>query len=313
VPQGENTGNETQETSPEKRISNFEQDVSLNEIQDTSSERADVLGLIAGEGRLPFLVAAGAKQTGLKVVCVGLADNAAGSLAGEVDVFYRVAVARPGSWIRKLRKHRVRRTILVGRIAKSQLFTPWRILRYLPDWRAFRIYYWRLRGKDKLTDSILCAIADELATGGIVLENSTMYCKEHLATAGVMTKVQPSSSIESDIEFGWQIVKKLGELDIGQAIAVKEKEVIAVEAIEGTAEMIKRAGRFCKSGGWTLIKTSKPGQDMRFDVPCVGPDTIRSLSENGGKCLVVEAKTIIIDKPETIKLADQLGISILGR
>lgn len=140
-----------------------------------------------------------------------------------------------------------------------------------------------------------------------------MYCKEHLATAGRMTEHQPSPQVEGDIEFGWQIVKKLGELDIGQAIAVKEKEVLAVEAIEGTAEMIKRAGQFCKSGGWTLIKASRPSQDMRFDVPCVGQDTIRSLSNNGGKCLVVEAnKTIIIDKPQTINLANKLGIAIVG-
>ncbi len=274
----------------------------------------DVLGLIAGEGRLPFLVAAGAREAGLKVVCVGLADNAEPALADEVDVFYEAAIARPGNWIRKLRKHSVTRTVMVGRVAKHRLFTPQRILRYLPDWRAFRIYYWRLRGKDKQNDTLLNALAEELASGGIMLENSTMYCKEHLATAEAMTKTQPSQSVESDIEFGWQIAKKLGELDIGQAIAVKEKEVIAVEAIEGTAKMIERVGQFCKSGGWTLIKTSKPSQDMRFDVPCVGPDTIRSLAENGGKCLVVEAgKTIIIDKPQTIKLADQLGITILGR
>jgi DUF1009 family protein len=286
----------------------------LNEIKDTGYKARDVLGLIAGEGRLPFLVAAGARRAGLRVICVGLADNAEHGLANEVDVFYKVAIARPGSWIRKLRKHNVTKTIMVGRVAKSRLFTPWRILWYLPDWRAVRIYYWRLRGKDKLDDSVLGAVADELATGGIILENSTMYCKEHLATAGLMTKCQPSSSVKGDIEFGWQIAKKLGELDIGQSIAVKEKEVLAVEAIEGTAEMIARAGQFCKSGGWTLIKVSKPEQDMRFDVPCVGLDTIRSLAKNGGKCLVVEAdKTIIIDKPETIELADQLGIAILGR
>jgi len=284
-----------------------------NEGRATSNERRNVLGLIAGEGRLPFLVASGVKAEGLRVICVGLAETAEPALADEVDVFYRVGLARPGSWIRKLRKHGVTRTVMVGRVAKSRLFTPWRILRYLPDWRALRIYYWRLRGKDKLTDSVLCAIADELASGGIVLENSTMYCKEHLATAGVMTERQRPSSVGGDIEFGWQIAKKLGELDIGQAIAVKEREVIAVEAIEGTAKMIERAGEFCRSGGWTLIKTSKPNQDMRFDVPCVGPETIRSLAQNGGKCLVVEAgKTIIIDKPETIKLADKLGITILG-
>lgn len=263
---------------------------------------------------MPFLVAAGAKEAGLKVICVGLADNAEPALADQVDVFHSVAIARPGSWIRKLKKYGATRTVMVGRVAKHRLFTPRRILRYLPDWRAFRIYYWRLRGKDKRNDTLLNALAEELASGGILLENSTMYCKEHLATAAVMTKTQPSRSVEGDIEFGWQIAKKLGELDIGQAVAVKEKEVIAVEAIEGTAKMIERVGQLCKSGGWTLIKTSKPRQDMRFDVPCVGPDTIKSLAGNGGKCLVVEAgKTIIIDKSETIKLADQLGITILGR
>ena len=277
-------------------------------------DSSDVIGLIAGEGRLPFLVAAGAREAGLKVICAGLEDNADPGLANEVDVFYRVALARPGAWIRKLRRHNVTRTIMVGRVAKRRIFTPWRILRYLPDWRAFRIYYWRLHGKNKLTDSFLRALADELASGKIVLENSTMYCKEHLATNGLMTAGPLPQSVRNDIEFGWQMVKKLADLGIGQAIAVKEKEVIAVEAIEGTAEMIERAGRFCKSGGWTLFKASRPNQDMRFDVPCVGPDTIRSLSKNGGKCLVVEAgKTIIIDKPETIKLANELGITLLGQ
>lgn len=270
--------------------------------------------MIAGAGRLPFLVAAGARKAGLRVICVGLGETAEEGLAGEVDVFQRAAIARPGSWIRKLRKNSVTSAIMVGRVSKGRLFTPWRILQYLPDWRAFRIYYWRLRGKNKQTDLLLSAIADELASGGIRLENSIMYCKEHVASAGVMGSKLPRSSVEGDIDFGWDIVKKLGELDIGQAIAVKEREVIAVEAIEGTAAMIERAGRLCRSGGWTLIKTSKPQQDMRFDVPCVGPDTIRSLAENGGKCLVVEAgKTIVVDKPETIELANKLGVTFLGR
>jgi hypothetical protein len=273
-----------------------------------------VLGLIAGGGRLPFLVAYGARRAGLKVVCVGLGETVEDSLAGEVDVFRRVGIARPGSWMRELKRNNVTSAIMVGRIYKGRLFTPWRILKYLPDWRAFRIYYWRLRGKNKQADMLLSAVADELASGGIKLEDSTMYCKEHLATAGVMGCNPTRPSVEDDIDFGWRIVKKLGELDIGQAVAVKEREVIAVEAIEGTAAMIERAGALCRSGGWTLIKTSKPQQDMRFDVPCVGPDTIRGLPENGGKCLVVEAgKTIIIDKPETIELADKLGVTILGR
>lgn len=273
----------------------------------------NVVGLIAGGGRLPFLVAAGARRRGVKVICVGLTGYVDEPLAAEVDVFHPVAVARPGSWLRKLRRHGVSRAIMVGRVTKSHLFTPWRILQYLPDWRAFRIFYWRLRGKSIQTDTLLSALADELAAGGVVLENSTMYCQDSLAEVGVMTRRKPPSQVERDIEFGWPLAKKLGELDIGQAIAVREREVIAVEAIEGTAEMIKRAGQFCKAGGWTLIKTAKPNQDMRFDVPCVGPDTIRDLAAGGGACLVIEAgKTLILDKAQTLDLANQLGVAVVG-
>jgi hypothetical protein len=272
------------------------------------------VGLIAGGGRLPFIVAAGARRMGHRVVCVGLLGYVEPALAAEVDAFYSAGVARPGSWIRKLRRHHVTDAIMVGRVTKSHLFTPRRIVHYIPDWRAFRIYYWRLRGRPKLTDTLLSALSDELASGGIHLENSTMYCQESLADGGVMTRRQPGPQVAGDIAFGWPLAKQLGEMDIGQAIAVREREVIAVEAIEGTAEMIKRAGRFCKAGGWTLIKTSKPKQDMRFDVPCVGPETVRDLAAGGGTCLVVEAgKTIVIDKPETIALADELGVAILGR
>jgi len=278
-----------------------------------SHHSAGVIGLIAGGGRLPFLIAAGARQQGLKVVCVGLAGYVEEPLTAEVDAFYPAGVARPGSWIRRLRRHGVTRAVMVGQVKKAHLFTPRRIVQYIPDWRAFRVYYWRLRGKSKQTDTLLSALAEELASGGIHLEDTTMYCREHLAEDGVMTSRRPGPQVEQDIEFGWPLAKKLGELDIGQAIAVKEREVIAVEAIEGTAEMIKRAGQFCRAGGWTLIKTSKPNQDLRFDVPCVGPETIRDLAAHGSRCLVVEAgKTIILDKPQTVALADQLGVCIVG-
>jgi DUF1009 family protein len=162
---------------------------------------SNVLGLIAGGGRLPSMVAAGARKAGQKVICVGLADYVEPELAGEVDVFYRASVARPGGWIRRLRRHGVTQTIMVGRVTKSHLFTPWRILHYLPDWRAFRIYYWRLRGRNKLTDTLLSALADELATGGIVLEDSMTYCREHLADTGLMTRTRPATRVEEDIAF----------------------------------------------------------------------------------------------------------------
>lgn len=272
-----------------------------------------VIGLIAGDGRLPFMVAKGAKDAGLKVICVGLAGYAEARLADEVDEFYIVEIARPGSWLRKLKKHGVTRAIMVGGIARRQIYIRRRILRYLPDWRSFRVWYWRLRHKDKQPDMILSALAEELASGGIILEDTTMYCKEHIASTGTMTKSQPSQSVKDDVEFGWEIAKKLGELDIGQSVAIKEKAVLSVEGAEGTAEMIERTGKLCKNGSWTLLKVAKPNQDLRFDVPCIGPDTIKSLAENGGKCVVVEAdKTIIIDKPQTLNLANELGIAIVG-
>jgi DUF1009 family protein len=277
-------------------------------------ENPEVLGLIAGEGRLPFLIAESAKKAGLKIICVGLSGSVQPALAGEVYKFFSVAVARPGSWIRKLKRYGVTQTVMVGRVAKMQIYTPWRILRYLPDWQALKIWYWTLRKSSKQNQILLTALADELGKGGIILEDSTKYCKEHLANEGLMTKNRPSKDVEDDIEFGWQIAKKVSDLDIGQAVAVKERDCLAIEAIEGTAEMIKRAGSLCKRGNWTLIKVAKRNQDMRFDVPCVGSDTIKALSENGCRCLVVEAgKVIILDKPQTLALADTLGISIIGK
>lgn len=272
-----------------------------------------IIGLIAGGGRLPILIAQGAKQAGYRVICTGLGDNPLPELAENVDFYAAVPIARPGVWIRKLKKNGVTDAIMVGKVHKERLFTPGRILRYLPDWRALKIYYWRLRKKNKIDQTILQAIADELASGGIILQDSTKFCDEHLADKGVMTKIQPTADVWQDIDFGWAIVKKIAEAGIGQAIAVREKTVIAVEAVEGTEKMIVRAGQFCKKGGWMLLKAAKPDHDLRFDVPCVGPDTIKSLNANGGKCLIVEAgRTIIIDKPETIALANRLGIAVIG-
>ena len=273
----------------------------------------NTIGLIAGGGRLPFLIAAGARQAGLKIVCAGLGNNPDPQLANAVDYYTEVPLARPGTWIRKLKKQGVTDTIMVGKVRKENLYSPKRILKYLPDWRAIRIYYWRLRKNNKIDQTILQAIADELACGGIILQDSTKYCKEHLADKGVMTRTKPSAGVQEDIDFGWQMLKKISETGIGQAIAVKEKTVLAVEAVEGTGAMIERAGQLCRRGNWTLLKAPRPDLDVRFDVPCVGTETIESLNKNGGRSLVVEAgRTIIIDKPQTIELADKLGIAVIG-
>ena len=129
-----------------------------------------------------------------------------------------------------------------------------------------------------------------------------------------MTRTAPSAEVTADIEFGWRIAQSSADLDIGQSVAVKERDIIAVEAIEGTDAMIARTGELCKVGGWTLIKVARPNQDMRFDVPTVGPETLRNLAATRCACLVVQAgKTLIADKPATLALADKLGIAVLGK
>jgi hypothetical protein len=143
--------------------------------------------------------------------------------------------------------------------------------------------------------------------------SSIQYCAEHLADEGLMTATPLPRGLEADIEFGFRIARSSAELDIGQSIAVKERDIIAVEAIEGTDRMIRRAGELCRSGGWTLVKVARPRQDVRFDVPCVGPETLQALKAARAACLVLQAGAVIIlDKPKTLALADQLGIAVYG-
>jgi len=166
---------------------------------------------------------------------------------------------------------------------------------------------------DKRNDTVLAAVADEFGKHGIVMKECVAYCKEHMAPEGVLTKQQPSAAQIKDAEFGWTIVKEMGRLDIGQSVAVKEMEVIAVEAIEGTDRMIHRAGALCRQGGWSLVKAAKPDQDMRFDVPTVGPETIENLKQHGAKMLVIEAeKTLVVDRERTLAAADRAGLVVMG-
>jgi len=161
---------------------------------------------------------------------------------------------------------------------------------------------------------LLGALADYLGEKGVELVNSMEYCTEALAPAGVLTKVAPSGKAEKDIEFGWRMAKEVGRLDIGQSVAVKEQEVIAVEAIEGTDRMIERAGALCRHGRWVLVKTAKPNQDMRFDVPTIGPETIENLKRNKAAGLVVEAgKTLILEREKVLALAERYEMFVVGR
>lgn len=201
---------------------------------------------------------------------------------------------------------------MVGRVAKSAMYDRWRYFRYIPDPRTLRIWFTKLR-HDKRPGTLLSALSDELASEGITLIDSTKYCVEHLASAGVMTRRNPTESQWIDIRAGWDICSAISRMDIGQAIAIFNRDIIAVEALEGTNAMIERAGSLCRVGGWTLIKVSNSEQDMRMDVPTVGTTTIEKLSASGAGCLVLEAgKTILLEKTKVLELADRLKIAVVG-
>jgi len=269
------------------------------------------LGVIAGAGRFPFLVADGARRAGRSVVVVGLRGLADPALRDHADRFYWSGVVRLGRWIRVFRRCRVAEAIMAGSVRKSEMYGRFRLLRYLPDWTSIKLWFFEVA--DRRNDTLLRAAADHMQRKGVTLTNSVQYCSEHLPGPGVLTRRQPTPAQFRDIAFGWRIAKEMGRLDVGQSIAVKEQEVIAVEAIEGTDRMIERAGELCRHGGWTLIKVAKPDQDLRFDVPTVGPDTIENLHRNRGKVLVFEAhKTLAIDQQALTARADELGVVVIA-
>ena len=270
------------------------------------------IGLVAGQGRLPVLTAQGIRATGRRVACVALRHQCEADLAACCDTFATAGIVQLGRWIRLMRRWGVNEAVMVGRVTKARMYDPLRILRLLPDWRAARLWYRKLR-HDRRNDALLTAVADELAGAGITLIDSTKYIPEHLAQLGVMTRCQPTGQQLADIEFALPIIRQIGALDVGQSIAVKEREIIAVEAIEGTDAMIRRAGELCRSGHWSLVKVAKPNQDMRFDVPAVGTHTITAMKQCSAACLAVEAnKVILMDKSQLLEAADQGGIAVVG-
>jgi DUF1009 family protein len=270
------------------------------------------IGLIAGQGRLPVLTAQGIHAAGRQVMCVGLRDQFDAELIEHCDRFKVAGIIQLGKWIRTLRRWGVREAVMVGRVRKSRIFAPFRVLRQLPDWRAARVWYRRLR-HDRRSEALLKAVADELAEAGIALIDSTTYIPQHLATLGVMTRHKPAAAQQADIDFALPLIRQLCALHIGQAMIVKDREVIAVEAIEGTDAMIRRAAEHCRPGGWVLIKAAHPDKDMRFDVPTVGQRTLELMREHRGAVLAVEAeRTILVDKPALLEAADAVGIPVVG-
>lgn len=271
------------------------------------------IGLIAGGGGLPLLIARSLRAAGHPVHGLGLASQFEPELPALCSTFREVGILRIGGWGRTLGNLGVHHAIMVGKVDKARLMhDPWRILRNIPDWRTVGAWYRHLR-VDKRSHAVLTIVAEELSRCGVTLLDSTSPIPDEMAAEGIMTRRQPTPEQRSDVEFIWPLLNQLLRLDVGQAIAVRERDVIAVEAVEGTDRMVERAGKLCRVKGWTLCKGARLGHDRRSDVPTVGINTIKNLHANGGGCLALAANDVImLDKSDMVDLADRLGIAIIG-
>jgi len=269
--------------------------------------------LLAGSGRFPLAFAEKARAVGLPVVCVGLSGIAPPDLQRLVHRFHWSGPTKLGRMIRLFKREGVKQIVMAGKVPKADLMHhPWKYLYLFPDLRGFRCWF-NSRRKDNKDDSLLLGLIDEFAADGLKFESALTLCPELLVRPGVLTRRSPTAGESADIAFGWTLAREMGRLDVGQSVAVKDRAVLAVEAIEGTDRNILRAGQLCRSGGFIVVKVAKPDQDMRFDVPTIGCATVETLRLAGGRVLAVEAgRTIFLDQTETIALADRYGLTIVA-
>ncbi len=270
------------------------------------------LGLLAGAGEFPIQFAEAARNAGHFVYGLGVMGMASDELAAACDRMRFIPLARLGKAIRLFRRAQVDRVIMAGKIEKTVLFHPFRWIRLMPDWRTIHMWV-KYASKDKKDDTILLAVIREFERDGLIFDSALRYCPELLVKHGFLTNRKPSAAQWKDIQFGWELAREMGRLDIGQTVVVNDSAVIAVEAIEGTDRCIRRAGELCRRGGFTVVKVAKPNQDMRFDVPTIGAETIKSMHEAGGRVLAIEAGlTIMLNPEEVAAIADRLGIAIVA-
>lgn len=270
------------------------------------------VGLLAGSGRFPILFAEGARRQGYEVHCVGVRYEAPDELKSICNDYRVRGVTKLGGMMRDFERMGVDSVVMAGKITKSVMHTPMRIVRLMPDLAMFELWY-RICRADKRDDTILLGVIEMFERRGMQFASALDYCPELLVKEGTLTKRTPTRAQWDDIDFGWTLAKHMGGLDVGQSVAVKERSALAVEAIEGTDRCIERAGQLCPSGGWTLVKVAKPDQDMRFDVPTVGLRTIENLHKARAKVLAVEAeRTIFVDQDKVIELANRYGIIIVS-
>ena len=273
------------------------------------------VGLLAGWGRYPLLIAQALRRQGSRTYCLGVLGHADPKLAELCEDFRFSGLGKFGAAVRYFKRHGVTDVMMAGKIHKSFMFQPWFCIRHLPDWRTFRAFvpFFLTRRKDCKDDSLLGAVVELFAADGIRFAPPTDFVPELLVGRGRLTRRGPSRWQLKDILFGWKIAKEMGRLDVGQSVAVKNQAVLAVEAVEGTDECIRRAGSLCKAGGFTVVKVAKPQQDMRFDVPTIGLGTLRTMVASGAGVLAVEARsTIILDQPEVMDFANRNKLIVVS-
>ncbi|MFC1594187.1 LpxI family protein [Candidatus Omnitrophota bacterium] len=271
-----------------------------------SSNQKQTLGLIAGNGRFPIIFAQAAKRKeNITILAVGIKGDTSRELKRYVDKLFWVGPGELKKLLGMLKVGNISRVVMAGQINPKNLFS--KKIALDEDLQGLLSSI-----KNKKADTIFTAIAEKLKSLGIELIDSTLYLKEYMPSAGALTQRQPSKSEQEDIVFGKDIAKQMGHLDIGQTVCVKQKAILAIEALEGTDQAILRAGTL-GNGDITVVKMSKPNQDMRFDIPVVGINTMKSLIKARAGCLAIEAeKTLLLDKEQCIAMAEKKGICIVA-
>jgi DUF1009 family protein len=261
-------------------------------------------GLIAGNGKFPFMVIEGARQSGAQVAVAAIREETDPDIERVADNFTWVGIGQLGRMIRFFKDEGVEKAMMAGQVKHVQIFS-----RAVPDVRMLKVL---LKLPRRNTDSLIGAIATELQNEGIELIDSTYFLQDYLPKVGSLTKRQPDTREREDIEYGLEIAREIARLDLGQTIVVRGKACVALEAMEGTDETIRRAGTLAH-GRLTVVKIAKPDQDMRFDVPVVGVPTLEAMNSAGATCLCITAgKTLMFDRDEMIRLANEKKIAIIA-
>jgi DUF1009 family protein len=265
-------------------------------------------GLIAGNGRFPFLVVEGARRAGVSLAVAAIREETDPALEAAVEEaggsLLWVGIGQLGRMIRFFKREGVRQAIMAGQVKHVQIFSG-----ALPDVRMLKMLLGLPR---RNTDALIGGVAAELARDGIELIDSTYFLPDHLPAEGVLTRRAPDERERGNIEYGLEVAREISRLDLGQTIVVRARACVAIEAMEGTDACIRRAGQLAR-GRLTVVKVAKPDQDMRFDVPVVGVPTVQTMIEAGATCLSLTAgKTLMFDRDEMVRLAERHRISIVA-